>query len=453
MSNENNMFKRIPPFKWFVLQNFPFIEEDFDAITNYQLLCKIVEYLNLTIGKTNELGTQVENLTNWFNNLDVQDEINNKLDEMAEDGTLAEIINEQIFGELNDRVTQNEGDISSLQEDVTTLQGTVGQNVEDIQEMQGDITDLQTNVNRLDKNIIVAIGDSWTANTNQNAIWKTVLANALNYEVKNYSQSGTGFITGTNTFISQAQTAVNDTTLDKNKVAFVVVIGGVNDVIYGNATFSTLISPIQTLFQYLEDQFHTQIIFVPNYKYPFNRQLTLWSDVEKFINYTSLVKMCNIVPLQNYAHFDSTDWFHLTQDGQRFFAGNLVKCMFGGQLSSFVYNESFRISNKIYCNVLQYIEGQIVHVSLYGYFYNTENIIYDSYAMEHDLPCKFIDSHVLYSAIADNIERSVKPYIEFKLENNNYLTFGYIGNDVSADERYDFHIDFEYHVDNIQLDS
>lgn len=428
----NNMFNRIPPFKWFVLQNFPFIEEDFDAITNYQLLCKIVEYLNTTINKTNELGNQVEVLTNWFNNLDVQDEINNKLDEMAEDGTLAEIINEQIFGQLNNRVTQNKGDISTLQE---------------------DITDLETNVNRLDKNIIVAIGDSWTSNTNQNAIWKTVLANALNYEVKNYSQSGTGFITGTNTFISQAQTAVNDTTLDKNKVAFVVVIGGVNDVIYGNATFSTLISPIQTLFKYLEDQFHTQIIFVPNYKYPFNRQLTLWSDVEKFINYTSLVKMCNIVPLQNYAHFDSTDWFHLTQDGQRFFAGNLVKCMFGGQLSSFVYNESFKISNKIYCNVLQYIKGQIVHVSLYGYFYNTENIIYDSHTMEHDLPCKFIDSHVLYSTIGDNIERTVKPYIEFKLENNNYLTFGYIGNDVSADERYDFHIDFEYHVDNIQVDS
>ena len=42
-----NMFNHLPPFKWYVLQNFPFIEADFDAITNYQLLCKIVEYLNL----------------------------------------------------------------------------------------------------------------------------------------------------------------------------------------------------------------------------------------------------------------------------------------------------------------------------------------------------------------------------------------------------------------------
>ena len=38
--------KPIPFFKRFVIQNFPFIEEDFDALTNYQLFCKVVEYLN-----------------------------------------------------------------------------------------------------------------------------------------------------------------------------------------------------------------------------------------------------------------------------------------------------------------------------------------------------------------------------------------------------------------------
>lgn len=83
---------RLSPFKWFVLQNFPFIEADFDALTNYELMCKVVEYLNETIAKTNELGNQVEVLTNWFNNLDVQEEINNKLDEMADSGELQEIM-------------------------------------------------------------------------------------------------------------------------------------------------------------------------------------------------------------------------------------------------------------------------------------------------------------------------------------------------------------------------
>ena len=94
---------KMTPFKWFVLENFPFIEEDFDSLTSYGLWCKLKEYFNKVATKTNEMGTQVESLTNafivlkdyvdnYFKNLDVQEEINNKLDEMAEDGTLASIV-------------------------------------------------------------------------------------------------------------------------------------------------------------------------------------------------------------------------------------------------------------------------------------------------------------------------------------------------------------------------
>ena len=103
MSNINYNFNKLTPFKFFCLTNFPFIEEDFDSLTTYELLCKIVEYLNKVINTTNSIGTQTEELTNAFNelksyvdnyftNLDVQEEINNKLNEMAQDGTLQEII-------------------------------------------------------------------------------------------------------------------------------------------------------------------------------------------------------------------------------------------------------------------------------------------------------------------------------------------------------------------------
>jgi hypothetical protein len=96
-------YKRLCPFKWYVLQNFPFIEADFDAITNYQLYCKVVEYLNKILDNVNVIGNQMEEVTNafielqnyvnnYFENLDVQEEINNKLDEMAQDGTLQNII-------------------------------------------------------------------------------------------------------------------------------------------------------------------------------------------------------------------------------------------------------------------------------------------------------------------------------------------------------------------------
>ena len=95
--------KNLKPFKLFALKNFPFIEADFDAITNYELLCKIVEYLNNVIASQNETMENVQELStafnqlydyvnNYFDNLDVQEEINNKLDDMVEAGTLQEII-------------------------------------------------------------------------------------------------------------------------------------------------------------------------------------------------------------------------------------------------------------------------------------------------------------------------------------------------------------------------
>lgn len=94
---------KLRPFKRFVLQNFPFIEADFDALTNYELMAKIIEYLNHVIDNENVVEENVNNLYNavvelqnyvndYFGNLDVQEEINNKLDEMAEQGTLTEII-------------------------------------------------------------------------------------------------------------------------------------------------------------------------------------------------------------------------------------------------------------------------------------------------------------------------------------------------------------------------
>ena len=98
---------KIPLMRRFVLQNFPFIEKDFDALTDYELLCKVVEYLNQVItsqncvvDKMNELITAFEQLKDfvdhYFDNLDVQEEINNKLDQMVEDGTLENIVRKHI---------------------------------------------------------------------------------------------------------------------------------------------------------------------------------------------------------------------------------------------------------------------------------------------------------------------------------------------------------------------
>lgn len=114
--NINFNYKNLSPFKWFVLENFPFIEADFDAITDWQLFNKIGNEINKIIDSQNIVGEQAETLTNTFNNfknyvdnyfenLDVQNEIDNKLDKMSEDGTLQQII--ESFLKLNTTICYN----------------------------------------------------------------------------------------------------------------------------------------------------------------------------------------------------------------------------------------------------------------------------------------------------------------------------------------------------------
>lgn len=125
MTNVNNNYtdmKNLTPFKLCVLQNFPFIEADFDAVTNYQLLCKVVEYLNKIIDNNNKQNDNINQLeqnfitlydyvNNYFSNLDVQEEINKKIDELITTGVfnsfLSGIYTPEMFGAKGDGVTDD----------------------------------------------------------------------------------------------------------------------------------------------------------------------------------------------------------------------------------------------------------------------------------------------------------------------------------------------------------
>ena len=93
-------FKVLCPFKGWVLESFPYIEADFDAITNYQLFSKVVEYLNKIRDNMILLENSDNELVDAFNNLkayideylysipDFEDAINNinvRLDSLAQE--------------------------------------------------------------------------------------------------------------------------------------------------------------------------------------------------------------------------------------------------------------------------------------------------------------------------------------------------------------------------------
>lgn len=134
-------YKKLTPFKFQILQSFPFIAEDFDSLTNYELLCKVVEYLNDVISNENNVEENVTNLYNsfvelqdyvndYFDNLDVQNEVNNKLDEMTEDGTIPTIIDgivipilNNMTSEVNNLIAEADSTINNIETKIDRLRG------------------------------------------------------------------------------------------------------------------------------------------------------------------------------------------------------------------------------------------------------------------------------------------------------------------------------------------
>lgn len=111
-------YKSLQPFRFWCQKVLPLVYDD--SLSYYELLCKVVDYLNKTMEDVETLHGDVTNLhkayvelqgyvNNYFNNLDVQSEINNRLDSMASDGTLLNIIRPTIINTtdawLHDNIT------------------------------------------------------------------------------------------------------------------------------------------------------------------------------------------------------------------------------------------------------------------------------------------------------------------------------------------------------------
>lgn len=101
--------KPVPPFVRYCAANIPMVFDD--SLSYYEALCALWKWLQTDVIdiinnnasvteqyiaydlQTRELFIQLKDyVDNYFDNLDVQEEINNKLDAMVEDGTLQEII-------------------------------------------------------------------------------------------------------------------------------------------------------------------------------------------------------------------------------------------------------------------------------------------------------------------------------------------------------------------------
>ena len=357
MNNEEKKYIKLTPFKMQVLQSFPFIDADFDALTNYELLCKVVEYLNKTIDNVDLLNEKIEEFQHYFDNLDVQDEINNKLDDMAESGELEEIIGQYI----NTNSVLGFNTITDLKNAENLINGsfvkTYGKNnlndgggqfykIRTI--TSGDVVD-EINIISLtqyptliaermqirDKMLIV--GDSWSMPnypyiTNQNLMWFNQIAKELNLRVQTYAVSGAGYNVTNNRFRTQVENIIaNENPLEIKKI---IIFGGLNDLSTFNTSTQDLYNECNYILQQLKGNFPDSEITVIGIDTPdelFNDKSVIAKDQlcdATMINSCQFIDSIPFLLGYNTLFSENTN-HHPNEIGQKFLGGCILSSIKG----------------------------------------------------------------------------------------------------------------------------
>lgn len=113
-------FTGIQPFRYWCQKVLPISYDD--SLSYYELLSKLVEHMNTFIDDVDGLYKDVKNLRNayiqlqtWVNNyfddLDITDEINKKLDSMVTDGTLSNLIRPIVAAVSQPRIVDSVSDM------------------------------------------------------------------------------------------------------------------------------------------------------------------------------------------------------------------------------------------------------------------------------------------------------------------------------------------------------
>lgn len=96
-----------------------------ESMSYYETLCGLLNYMKNTmipalnnnadaVAELQNLMTELQTyVDNYFDNLDVQQEINSKLDSMVLSGVFSQIINDELFTNINSQILQNSYDINT----------------------------------------------------------------------------------------------------------------------------------------------------------------------------------------------------------------------------------------------------------------------------------------------------------------------------------------------------
>lgn len=350
---------------------------------------EIIPKINENVLATQELQEKFKELVNYvneyFENLDIQAEVNTKLDEMGESGALAELISQYLesqavigfntvnslanatnlgdgsFAKTYGKLTYNDGKgafykirtrtNADVPDDYNIIalintQNLVAERI--INEIETNVYNLQNNIysnkfNILNSDKAILIGDSYgTGYTPDGTVesWTAKLTQKLDITCQSFSSNGAGFVatgSGGKTFLTLLQENINNIT-NKNNVKLIIVGGGYNDSNY-SSYYNDMITAINNFSAYCKEKFPYAKIYIACFGYNCNKTGAGADVRDKLIRnvipaYKSTpredvfyIKDSNLI-LHNSDLF-SSDGFHPNENGQLTIANKIYEGIFG----------------------------------------------------------------------------------------------------------------------------
>ena len=314
----------------------------------YECLMWLCNYLQKqVVPAINENAEAVNELINWFNNLDVQDEIDDKLDRMAESGELEEIIASYLntnavlgfntkadlvgaenlvdgsFARTFGKNSLNDG-LSSLYKIRTLVNTDVvdGENIVALTNFETLIA--EKIVNTYEDDITVFVGDSFGAGAEHSWVKTYCELNGLtlNTNAFNFCNGASGFTIENNSYLYNLQrweSAIPNKLLVKK----IIVAGGWND----RANAADIESAISSFMTYVKANYPNAKVYcgmLANYGNIDDTAGSLyWRSIltgtildkyQKIINYGGYYLYGVEQVLHNYSLI-SNDYVHPTNDG------------------------------------------------------------------------------------------------------------------------------------------
>lgn len=306
------------------------------------------------------------------------------------------------------------------------------------------INDINTSIttlnNRTDeKHTILLFGDSWVDynSDKEHVLIPSYLSRRFNCTVKNYAHGGTGFKVPKG-YNEQLDECLRDSSVDFTDVKFIVLVAGLNE--YNDTTtagqFRNYLDEwynlVKTKFTKLPA--NTKVYWFMDYslEHNYTTRTNHTGFYEQYEYYTTVANnlYTEIIPNLTFGWFtgdtecvQTSNWYHLTQAGQRQFANNMCNAISGVPINTHIYYKDKVLDDgNITLAYLQYeyADGELTCIFCPTMTSLSTISFIKEYTASRNLPCKLQEN----SFITDNcFINGTKNYNTIRVQADNTKTF------------------------------